>query len=44
MLQPALEGVKQIKANESQKISKSEEIPDKFKNYGANNGACELPF
>ena len=44
MLQPALAGVKQIEANESQKISKSEEIPDEFKNYGANNGAYELPF
>ena len=44
MLQPALEGVKQIEANESQKISKSEEIPDEFKDYGANEGPLELPF
>ena len=44
MLQPALEGVEQIKQNESQKNSDIKNIPGEFSDYGANDGPLELPF
>ena len=44
MLQPALEGVEQIRQNESQKNSDIKNIPVEFADYGANEGPLELPF
>lgn len=48
MLQPALDGIEKIKANETKKISNVENIPDEFRDFGnriaeeQNND--ELPF